>query len=90
MAAHYEFIYKKLEDFFKKYGNKCVVDSTFSLMEIPYLLKSSRTDTISEDAYRMMLNVEATSMRQMDLIRACVDFKDHFQYEGPSCLQGRW
>jgi hypothetical protein len=64
-AAHYGFFYDKLEDFFKKYGGKCVVDSAFSLIRRPYLLKSSRTDATSEDAYGMMLNVEATSLRQM-------------------------
>eukprot|EP00957_Ditylum_brightwellii_P067467 5121244-Ditylum_brightwellii.AAC.1 len=43
-AANYGFIYKKLEDFFKKYGDNCVIDSAFSLIRRPYLLKSSRTD----------------------------------------------
>eukprot|EP00957_Ditylum_brightwellii_P046329 3515717-Ditylum_brightwellii.AAC.1 len=64
-AANYSFICKKLEDFFNKYDGKCVVDSAFSLLRRPYLLKSSRTDATSEDSYGMMLNVEATSMRQM-------------------------
>eukprot|EP00957_Ditylum_brightwellii_P145242 11062264-Ditylum_brightwellii.AAC.1 len=50
MAAHYDFFYNKLEDFFKKHGSKCVIDS-------------SRTDATSEDAHGMMLSVEATFMR---------------------------
>eukprot|EP00957_Ditylum_brightwellii_P071361 5424931-Ditylum_brightwellii.AAC.1 len=64
-AAKYGFIYKKLEGCFKKYVGKCVVDSDFSLLRKPYLLKSSRTDVTSKDAYGMMLNAKATSMRQM-------------------------
>eukprot|EP00957_Ditylum_brightwellii_P086737 6600246-Ditylum_brightwellii.AAC.2 len=31
-AANYGFIYKKLEDFFNKCGNKCVIDSALSLI----------------------------------------------------------
>eukprot|EP00957_Ditylum_brightwellii_P099564 7584452-Ditylum_brightwellii.AAC.1 len=65
MVANYGFIYKKLEDFFEKYGSKCVVESVFSLTRRLYLLKSSRTDATSEDANEMMLNVEAPSTRQM-------------------------
>eukprot|EP00957_Ditylum_brightwellii_P096761 7369643-Ditylum_brightwellii.AAC.1 len=62
-VAHHGFFYDKLEDFFKKYGGKCVVDSAFSFARRPYLLKSSRTDATSEDAHGMMLNIEATSLR---------------------------
>eukprot|EP00957_Ditylum_brightwellii_P183214 13955548-Ditylum_brightwellii.AAC.1 len=65
IAAHYGFFYDKLEDFFKKYGGKCVVDSAFSLARRPYLLKSSRTDATSKDAYGVMFNVGATSLRKM-------------------------
>eukprot|EP00957_Ditylum_brightwellii_P059291 4501095-Ditylum_brightwellii.AAC.1 len=64
-ATYYGFFYNKFEDFFKEYGGKCVVDSAFSLMRRPYLLKSSRIDATSEDSHGMMLNIEATSMRQM-------------------------
>eukprot|EP00957_Ditylum_brightwellii_P114825 8755498-Ditylum_brightwellii.AAC.1 len=64
-AARYGFFYNKLEDFFKKYGGKCVIDSAFSLMRRSYLLESSRTDATSEDSHGMMLNAEATSLRQM-------------------------
>eukprot|EP00957_Ditylum_brightwellii_P135700 10348719-Ditylum_brightwellii.AAC.1 len=64
-AANYGIIYKKLEGFFKKYSGKCVVDFSFSLLRRSYLLKSSRIDVTSEDAYGMMLNAEATSMKQV-------------------------
>eukprot|EP00957_Ditylum_brightwellii_P110033 8393060-Ditylum_brightwellii.AAC.1 len=51
ITAQYGFFYGKLEDFFKKYVCKCVIDSAFSLMRRPYFLKSSRTDATSEDAH---------------------------------------
>eukprot|EP00957_Ditylum_brightwellii_P024963 1887529-Ditylum_brightwellii.AAC.1 len=58
-TAHYESFYIKLEDFFEKYGGNCVVDSAFSLLRRPYLLKPSRSDVTSCDSHGMINIFEA-------------------------------
>eukprot|EP00957_Ditylum_brightwellii_P006559 497058-Ditylum_brightwellii.AAC.1 len=91
LAAHYGFIHNKLEDFLKKYGGKCVVDSAFSLLRKPYLLNSSRSDVTSQDSHGLMLNAEATSIKQMAewgmhaFQGSFPCMKDHIVYEDGEC-----
>ena len=56
-------IYEGMEYIFMQSGGKVVVDSAFNVTNAQYLIKSSQTDTC--DVFRLRLNREATSIRQL-------------------------
>ena len=55
--------YEKMEEIYNLYGGKVVVDSAFNLANKNYLVKSSQRDP--DDAHGIVLNREATSVRQL-------------------------
>eukprot|EP00957_Ditylum_brightwellii_P164122 12496091-Ditylum_brightwellii.AAC.1 len=62
-AASQVFIYEWLKQFYNIYGGRCVLDSAFSAICCDYLVKLSQQDTTSANAYEMLQNKEATSVR---------------------------
>ena len=58
-------IYEKLESVYDtECKGKCTVDSAFCRKTNPFLIKSSQSDPISDDPNDLVINREATSMRQ--------------------------
>eukprot|EP00957_Ditylum_brightwellii_P037375 2828759-Ditylum_brightwellii.AAC.1 len=65
-ATSQGFIYEWLKQFYNIYSGRCVVDLAFSAICSDYLIKLSQHDTTSANAYEMLQNKEATSVRQME------------------------
>ena len=57
-------IYQKLEDLYWQFGVKIVIDSAFNLANKDYLINSGQLDPIG-DPYKLQLNQQATSLRQL-------------------------
>eukprot|EP00957_Ditylum_brightwellii_P148726 11323197-Ditylum_brightwellii.AAC.1 len=64
-AASQGFIYKQIEQFYNIYGGRFVIDSAFSAICSDYLAKLSQHDTTSTNAFEMLQNKKAISVRQM-------------------------
>ena len=54
-----------MEEVYKLYNAKLVVDSAFRLAERNYLIRSSNVTPINATAYEIALNNQATSVRQL-------------------------
>ena len=65
-VAELGFVYAKLEEVYERVpgGAKCVMDSAFSSVGKPYVLKSIQAQHRAENAQQYMMYEEATSMRQ--------------------------
>jgi hypothetical protein len=65
IATNYGFIYKKLEVLYNRFGVKTVVDSAFLLRNSKFLIKLAQSNIQSKTANKMLLNMQATSVRQL-------------------------
>ena len=80
-------IYKKLKDVYRRTGGKCTVDSAFNKKDNEYLIKSSQQHPMTDDPNDIIVNREATSMRQsaewgMRALQSSFPrLKDRFIYE---------
>jgi hypothetical protein len=90
-VAEWGNIYNKLEIAYNTCGGKCAVDSAFSRLRFPFLVKSSPTTvqgrTNREYLQEEMIREDATALRQSaEWGMRCVEssfprLKDRFQYE---------
>ncbi|CAB9508436.1 unknown protein [Seminavis robusta] len=62
--AEYGGVYDKLHEVFERTGGKCCVDSAFTTMSNPFLIKSSQNITTATDAMDLLIHEQATSLRQ--------------------------
>ena len=86
--AEFGTIYGKLEKVFNTpLKGKCTVDSAFAKRRFPFLIKSSQSDPTTDDPNDLIINHEATSMRQsaewgMRALQSSFPrLKDRFVYE---------
>jgi DDE superfamily endonuclease len=62
--AHMYGTYGRLQEKFNQTGGVCVVDSAFASSNVPYLIKSSQKIAYARTAHDMVVQREATALRQ--------------------------